>query len=442
MLVDRGLDAALPSDTADRDLEERARAEKAAALEQLFRSRLSVLIGPAGTGKTTLLRMLCALPDVGARGVLLLAPTGKARVRLEEQTGQRGAGRTLAQFLNGYRRYDGATGAYFPNPSAPRCGDYRTVVVDECSMLTEDQLAALFDACTNVERFVLVGDPRQLPPIGAGRPLVDIVNELAPADVERAFPRCGLNYAELTIPRRQTAVDSADVLLAAHYSGHPLDPGADEVWDHLAAGGDGQLRLVQWSDPQDLQAKIVTELVAALRLEGPDDEVGFEVFLGGSRFKDFDRAFFGNRYRDNPGAASKVEAWQMLSPVRGGLEGVDALNRAIQERFRRRWREKATVEGWGRKIPRPFGAQSILYGDKVINIVNQKRRDVWPAVDGEAYLAISASWLANTRGRVPSSEACPRSSRSSSQASSVTSTAFGRASSATRAGIRSSWPTR
>ena len=47
----------------------------------------------------------------------------------------------------------------------------------------------------------------------------------------------------------------------------------------------------------------------------------------------------------------------------------------------------ANAEGWGRKVPKPFGSQSILYGDKVINIVNQKGRRVWPAVVGEAYLA-------------------------------------------------------
>src|SRR5690606_37710271 len=97
-------------------------------------------------------------------------PTGKARVRLEEQTGLRGSGRTLAQFLNKLQRYDAETGAYFPKLKAPRCGDYRTVIVDECSMLTEEQLAALIDSLTNVERLVLVGDHRQLPPIGAGRP--------------------------------------------------------------------------------------------------------------------------------------------------------------------------------------------------------------------------------------------------------------------------------
>src|SRR5207245_1444796 len=119
----------------------------------------------------------------------------------------------------------------------------------------------------------LVGDARQLPPIGAGRPFVDIVNELSPEGIEAVFPRCGPSYAELTIPRRQTVSDREDMLLASHFSGRPLDHGADEVWDRLAAGGSDRLRLVQWNDPQDLQAKIVTELVSALELAGPDDEV-------------------------------------------------------------------------------------------------------------------------------------------------------------------------
>src|SRR5438067_5064380 len=68
---------------------------------------------------------------------------------------------------------------------------------------------------------------------------------------------------------------------------------------------------------------IVAELVDG-GLAGPDDELGFELSLGGSSLGDVDRAFFWNRFADNPGAAAKVEAWQVLSPVRSGLEGVDA----------------------------------------------------------------------------------------------------------------------
>jgi hypothetical protein len=59
----------------------------------------------------------------------------------------------------------------------------------------------------------------------------------------------------------------------------------------------------------------------------------------------------------------------------------------IQERFRRHWRQLATAEGWKRTVPSPFGAQTILYGDKVINTINQRRRDVYPNPEGEAYIA-------------------------------------------------------
>ena len=386
-LVDVGLDDPLPVDLDERALEERARLEKAAALEQLFCSRLCVLIGPAGTGKTTLLRMLCSLPTLAEKGLLLLAPTGKARVRLEEQTGMRGAGKTLAQFLIQQQRYDGETGAYYPRMRAPRCGHYRTVVVDECSMLTEKQLAALIDSLSNVERLVLVGDPRQLPPIGAGRPFVDIVQEVEPDAFKPPFPRCAPGYAELTIPRRQRVTARADVLLASHFSGQPLDPGADAVLDAGRRGIDGGLRLVRWDQPEELQEKLVSELVEVLDLAGPDDELGFEESLGGARYGDIPWSFFWSRYGSNPGAAARAEAWQMLSPVRAGFVGVDALNRMLQTRFRGKAREAAEVKGWGRKMPRPMGPQMLLYGDKVINVINQRRRDVWPKPAGEAYLA-------------------------------------------------------
>ena len=158
-------------------LEDLGRREKAAALSELAASRFSVLIGAAGTGKTTLLKFLCRAAPILQRGVLLLAPTGKARVRLQQATGV--AARTLAQFLRP-NRYDETTQCYRVIGDVERYSSCKTVIIDESSMLTEDQLAALFDALSGVDRIILVGDPSQLPPIGAGRPFVDIVKLLTP----------------------------------------------------------------------------------------------------------------------------------------------------------------------------------------------------------------------------------------------------------------------
>ena len=101
--------------------------------------------GPAGTGKTTLLKVLLEQTSIVGREVLLLAPTGKARVRLGQQTRRPDQARTLAQFLLEHERYDGSTGRYFANASGPTAS-VSTCVVDESSMLTEDQLAALCSA--------------------------------------------------------------------------------------------------------------------------------------------------------------------------------------------------------------------------------------------------------------------------------------------------------
>ena len=141
------------------------------ALELIAQSRFAVLVGPAGSGKTTLLEILCNLPQVDQRKVLLLAPTGKARVRLEEATKRLGQGKTLAQFLQALDRYDGESGRYYWNPAAPREKGYRTVIVDECSMLTGDQLAALLDAIEGVEGWYWPATPVSYLPSALSGPL-------------------------------------------------------------------------------------------------------------------------------------------------------------------------------------------------------------------------------------------------------------------------------
>ncbi|MCF6097989.1 ATP-dependent DNA helicase [Mesorhizobium muleiense] len=372
------VDAALPQmdEGPDAATEELARQEKTAALEQLVSGRFTALVGPAGSGKTTLLKVICDLPEIAAGQVLLLAPTGKARVRLEEATERLGEGMTLAQFLQQRQRYDGASGRYFRNPDAPREKGYRSVIVDECSMLTEDQLAALIDAIEGVDRLILVGDPRQLPPIGAGRPFVDICRHLAPDEGVPIFPKVAPGYAELTVIGRQRGQDRGDVLLARQFSGEPLDAGADEVWDALKLGKLSHVRTVRWGLPNELEPALAGELVRGLGLTDGADQKGFERSIGGSEWEG-NILFWPRRAGDKMGgAAASSHDWQILSPVRAGLSGVDAVNLAVQRRFRSKVRERAQSKG--AKYPKPAGPQGVIWGDKVINLRNNGRRRTYP----------------------------------------------------------------
>lgn len=373
--------------------EKKAREEKTAALRMLFRSGVSALTGGAGTGKSTLLKALCGIESVRAKGILLLAPTGKARVRLEQTSGLAGQGKTVAQFLNKLGRYDGATGRYHVNDRADRSAMHATVIVDECSMLTEEQMAALLDALEGVDRLILVGDPRQLPPIGAGRPFVDVVGVLKPADEEmpKPFPRVASNFAELLVTRRQDADDGTprdDVLLSQVFSGTPQDGGADEIWQSLAAGLGRHVKLVRWNDPGQLQALLLEQLKTELPLASIDDEVGFETSLGGfhSVYENGATVFFNRETNQRVGASRKAEAWQILSPVKQNQAGVTAINRALQQRFRKSFLARAMQTGWAKKIPSPMGPEGIIYGDKVINVVNKGNRKTWPEKT-DAYVA-------------------------------------------------------
>ena len=385
------LDTALggPIEGQDHD-EELARIEKVAALEELFASRISVLIGQAGTGKTMLLRVLCDQSSVHGGNVLLLAPTGKARVRLGIALDR--DAQTIAQFLIGSGRYVPETGQYRLSHAKAADG-YGTVIIDESSMLTEEQLAAVIDGVKGVSRFILVGDPRQLPPIGAGRPFVDIVNRLRPSELDATFPRRAPCCGELTVPRRPTTIKGvetnqaqrrADLMLAEWFSGREPSPGADVIWNRLQEGDvDDTLTVLRWDGPGDLRTSLLGVLQRELKLASSEDSLGFELACGGSEFNE--RAYFWREKDGTPGAAARIEQWQILAPVKGNAHGVRDLNRFLQRHFR-----TGTLE-WAksryRKIPKPLGGEEIVWGDKVISVQNESWRKVFPKEGALRYIA-------------------------------------------------------
>lgn len=249
----------------------------------------------------------------------------------------------------------------------------------------------MIQALKGVHRLILIGDPRQLPPIGAGRPFVDIVKHLAPEGVTEMFPRVAPGYAELTIRRRQAGDDREDLQLAEWFSGSPIAPGEDDVFDKvLRTGKSEHVRFVQWHGADDLHKQLIVVLVEELKLSGPADIAGFDARLGGEAWNQM--RFFNPRRGDSPGAAEAAEGWQVLSPVRSGAHGVPDLNRLIHRQFRQPMIDAARKER-NRRFPKPMGAEEIVYDDKVINLVNtdpslwkNKHRKVYPS-KSDPYIA-------------------------------------------------------
>jgi hypothetical protein len=381
------LDRAFGPIADDDKEEEKARREKSFALQVMANSRLSVLIGPAGTGKTTVLRHLLEERKLVGSGVALLAPTGKARVRLGQQTRMPDKAKTLALFLKEYSRYDSSTSRYFADRQAPQADGITTCVVDEASMLTEDQLAALLDALPVSTRLVFVGDPRQLPPIGAGRPFVDLISHL-----ERKHEAKGL--AELTVRRRHASgkaigkslrdLACADVQLADLFSGRTLPPGEDEILETVLSGKhDGRLRFINWKTPSDLRTTLDNVIKEELKITSDDAEAGFGESIGGDEQ--------GGYVYFNPGPhIAKCENWQVLTPHRTQTSGSIDLNRHIKERFRNNTLSFARGSNQGPpfylryRMIAPRGPEQITYGDKVICIRNHERSNWrYPKAKGE-----------------------------------------------------------
>ncbi|UYM07815.1 ATP-dependent DNA helicase [Solicola gregarius] len=362
------------------ELEERARSEKAAGLSALHDAPLSVLIGPAGTGKTTLLRALVEYPGVAAGSVLLLAPTGKAKVQMESKVGL--PAKTLASHLSATKRYDGETGRYLVWGDQQPRSNHSLVVIDEASMLTEEMLAATLDSFTGVKRLILVGDPRQLPPIGAGRPFVDLVNRLRP-DAFPGWVHVAPGYVELQVPRRQLPDGSHgtrhDLELAAWFGDNTRGAGDEAIWADLASNSDlPTVRYVQWGDRTVVEA-LTDELKANLNLEGHDDPArAFALTYGG--------VINGKYLNWELGAGKHAEDWQILSPTRSRVFGTVELNRHIKRGYRTSdtsWAQRNTPRG---NIPWPVGPELIVRGDKVMQTTN-KRLFAYPKQGAMNYVA-------------------------------------------------------
>lgn len=240
------------------------------AISCAARNGLVILTGGPGTGKTTTVRGILQVFEALGLNTLLAAPTGRAAKRLSDLTGMEA--RTIHRLLEAGFAVGGRIG-FARNLTNPLECD--AVILDEVSMVDITLMQALIEALPHGARLVLVGDADQLPPVGPGNFLRDIIGS-------HRVPTIGLT--EIFRQAQQS-----DIVMNAH----AVNAGQMPVPSH----SDGDFFWLKRTDPAS-----VIETVAQLCATRLPNHYGF--------------------------VPSQI---QVLSPAKRQGSGTIALNRRLQE---------------------------------------------------------------------------------------------------------------
>ena len=203
-----------------------------AAIAAAAKHGVTVLTGGPGTGKTTTVRGMLRVFEALGLNVVLAAPTGRAAKRLSELCGIEA--KTIHRLLEAGYVAGGGRLAFQRCATNPLECD--VVVLDEVSMVDVVLMQALLEAMPYDARLVLVGDPDQLPPVGPGNFLRDLINS-------RRVP-----VIALTEIFRQA--QQSDIVMNAHAINEGRAP--------KPSGKDGDFFIMKKDSPADVMATIVS----------------------------------------------------------------------------------------------------------------------------------------------------------------------------------------
>lgn len=284
------------------------------AVRTALASQVCVITGGPGTGKTTITRtLLQVFADSGLKVRLLCAPTGKAAKRAAEATGEEAKTihRTLVMEKSGQFKH------HEKNPL--ECDVF---VIDESSMVDVPLMSSVCSALPANARFIIIGDVDQLPSVGPGKVLADIINS-------EAIP-----CVRLKTIFRQAA--TSQIITNAHAINRGELP--DLGWK---AGSDFCFTNISPKDPKDENEKKKARLTIEselLRLARDMYKLGYD----------------------------PIRDVQILAPMRKGLLGVESLNIKLQEILNPM--PSAELELWGTKW---------RTGDKVMQLRNNYDKNVY-----------------------------------------------------------------
>ena len=277
------------------------------AIEAARTSKILVLTGGPGTGKST--TTLGIIRSFTGMNILLAAPTGRAAKRLSEVTGMEA--KTIHRLLEfkppeGYKRKE----------DNPLEGD--VLIIDECSMVDVMLMYALLRAVPDTMRIILIGDVDQLPSVGAGNVLRDMIESAV-------FP-----VVTLTKIFRQAA--SSRIITNAHKINHGEFPDL--------SNGKGTDFFFQSVEEPEKAASLIVDLVR-------------------------------NRLPKFYGVSPQLI--QVLTPMQRGVVGAANLNRALQAAI-----NPPVTDGHGKTAPELHpGSYTFRPGDKVMQIRNNYDKEVF-----------------------------------------------------------------
>jgi exodeoxyribonuclease V alpha subunit len=301
--------------------------QQAAAVQAALTHRVTVLTGGPGTGKTTTMRAVLDLAQRAQRRVLLAAPTGRAAKRLAETTGAEA--KTIHRLLE-YQPGEGLT--FGRNEDNPLECDL--LIVDEASMLDLPLTHHLLKALAPGTHLLLVGDIDQLPSVGAGNVLRDVIGA-----IESDSPRVG-EPAAAVAPRPATErmkvvrLETIFRQAAGSYiitNAHRINRGEMPLIDNDGASDFFFFKTEEPERTAQLCAELLAERIPR-RFGIPAEEI------------------------------------QLLSPMHRGVGGVAALNERLQQTL------NPPATG---KAQRAFGQRLLRTGDRVMQIRNNYDKDVY-----------------------------------------------------------------